>query len=72
MPAIGTVNDEAPFFKRLQRLAETSIVDAKQSTQRGPGNGLRGTTQFVAYRYGKRKWWNLIAVDEEPERLAVA
>ena len=28
-PAIGTVNDEAPFLKGLQRLAETGIVDAK-------------------------------------------
>ena len=73
VPAIGAAEDEAPFFKGLQRLTESGVVDAKQSTERSPGNRLRGTTQLAAYCFGKRLLLcNIIAVDEEPERFVMA
>ena len=71
VPAIRTAKDEALFFKCLQSLTEPGVVDVKQLAQRSPGNWLRRATQFAANRFGKRKWCDLIAVDEEPERLVI-
>ena len=70
-PTIGTSEDEATSFKCLQSLTEPGVVDAQLLPQSRSADGLKATTKVVAYRLGKGWCGGVVAVDEEPQGLAV-